>query len=373
MNIRRFLLTLTAVFAIAAFAEDAPAPEAPAQNASADKILESVKKYFAELPETLAEYKGQPVITRDEVSALMMPQMENYVRQAEAKEIQPTELNMVVYSLVRNMLAQKVLIDACLAQGMKPDVDAAKKTLEEARKQYGDEQFEAMVKMQGVTLDKLAEEIANHEMIGKFREDFSKAMGPVPEEEIKKFYEDNKDKFVRDKATFKASHILVKFPSDEPSETEDAAAKEKIEGLKKQLDEGADFAELAKSSSDCPSGKLGGVLGDQNGEFEEGTMVPEFEEALKKLNPGEISAPVKTQFGYHLIKAGESKPAGGTIPYEAMKDQIAQYLNNQKLAEGFVAKIEELKTAGDGKILLPEPQLPTPPAAPAQNAAPAAE
>jgi parvulin-like peptidyl-prolyl isomerase len=214
-------------------------------------------------------------------------------------------------------------------------------------------------------LDKLTVEIANHNMVGKFRDEFIKSLPPVSEADIQKFYDENKDKFVRDKATFKASHILVKFPSDEPSETEDAAAKAKIEGLKKQLDEGADFAELAKSSSDCPSGKLGGVLGDQNGEFEEGTMVPEFEEALKQLTPGEISAPVKTQFGYHLIKAGEKKPAGETIPLAALKDQIAEYLNGKQASEALIAKIEELKKEGNAKIFVDEPKLPMPPAAPA--------
>lgn len=68
--------------------------------------------------------------------------------------------------------------------------------------------------------------------------------------------------------------------------------------LLRKLQEGKDFEELARDFSQCPSAKVGGNLG----EFPRGRMVPTFEKALLKLQPGEISPPVKTQFGYHLIQ-----------------------------------------------------------------------
>jgi peptidyl-prolyl cis-trans isomerase C len=83
-----------------------------------------------------------------------------------------------------------------------------------------------------------------------------------------------------------ASHILVK--------TEAQAL-----DLKKQIQEGADFAALAKQHSSCPSGRSGGALG----EFGRGDMVPEFDRVVfGDLPVGEVSEPVKTQFGYHLVK-----------------------------------------------------------------------
>ncbi len=82
----------------------------------------------------------------------------------------------------------------------------------------------------------------------------------------------------------KASHILV--------ETESSAKK-----LKEQLDKGANFAQLAKKSSACPSGENGGDLGF----FSKGQMVKEFEDVAFSLPVGVVSKPVKTQFGYHLI------------------------------------------------------------------------
>jgi peptidyl-prolyl cis-trans isomerase C len=86
-----------------------------------------------------------------------------------------------------------------------------------------------------------------------------------------------------DKVT--ASHILV----DQEFEAKD---------LVKKLEEGKTFEELAREFSNCPSGKSGGSLG----EFEKGMMVAPFEKAAFNLSPGQVSPPVKTQFGYHLIK-----------------------------------------------------------------------
>ncbi len=83
----------------------------------------------------------------------------------------------------------------------------------------------------------------------------------------------------------RARHILVS--------TEDAAL-----DLKKKIEEGADFAELARAHSSCPSGKRGGDLG----EFAPGVMVKEFDEVVFSAAVGETQGPVQTQFGYHLIE-----------------------------------------------------------------------
>ena len=82
-----------------------------------------------------------------------------------------------------------------------------------------------------------------------------------------------------------ARHILVK--------TEEACV-----DLKKQIDDGADFADMAKKHSECPSGNEGGNLG----EFSPGQMVPEFDTVVFNDDVGKVHGPVKTQFVYHLIE-----------------------------------------------------------------------
>ena len=82
-----------------------------------------------------------------------------------------------------------------------------------------------------------------------------------------------------------ARHILV--------ETE-----EKCEDIKKQIEDGSDFAELAKEHSKCPSGRQGGDLG----EFSQGQMVKEFDDVVFSSDLGVVHGPVRTQFGFHLIE-----------------------------------------------------------------------
>ena len=90
-----------------------------------------------------------------------------------------------------------------------------------------------------------------------------------------------------------ASHILC---STDGTSKEDALAQ--INSIKAQIDDGGEFAALAKEHSDCPSGGRGGDLG----EFGKGMMVPSFEEAAYALEVGEMSDAVETDFGYHLIQ-----------------------------------------------------------------------
>ena len=94
----------------------------------------------------------------------------------------------------------------------------------------------------------------------------------------------------------RASHILRS--ADKHGEDE---ARKQIENMKAEIDAGTDFAELAIAHSDCPSGARGGDLGT----FGKGAMVPEFETAAFALAVGEVSGPVETDFGYHLIQRTE--------------------------------------------------------------------
>ncbi|MFH0921904.1 MAG: peptidylprolyl isomerase [Fibrobacterota bacterium] len=82
-----------------------------------------------------------------------------------------------------------------------------------------------------------------------------------------------------------ARHILV-------------STQKECEDLKKKIEDGADFAEIAEKHSDCPSGKEGGDLG----EFGPGDMVPEFDKVVFKEEVGKVHGPIKTQFGFHLVE-----------------------------------------------------------------------
>jgi len=147
----------------------------------------------------------------------------------------------------------------------------------------------------------------------------------VTDEETKTYYEENRERF-RQGETVRASHILV--------DTE-----EKALAIKADIDAGkVTFADAAKANSTCPSKENGGDLGA----FGHGQMVPEFDEAAFALEIGVVSAPVKTQFGYHLILVTE-KSDDAEYPYDEIKDQLKDQLLADKQQKAYVSKINQLK------------------------------
>ena len=147
----------------------------------------------------------------------------------------------------------------------------------------------------------------------------------VKEEEIQAFYNENLDKFTQGE-TVNASHILV--------ETEEEAAK-----IAADIKAGTlTVEEAAAKYSSCPSKDAGGNLG----EFGRGQMVPEFEEAAFALEVGVVSDPVKTQFGYHIIRTnakGEAKP----ISYNEARESIQRKLMADKQQAAYRSRVNQLK------------------------------
>ncbi|NPB09248.1 MAG: peptidylprolyl isomerase, partial [Thermodesulfobacteria bacterium] len=130
------------------------------------------------------------------------------------------------------------------------------------------------------------------------------------------------------------------------SKEEEAKALEKAKKIREMALKGEDFAELAKKYSDDPGTKdKGGDLGF----FTRGQMVKEFEEAAFSLKPGEISQPVRTAFGYHIIKVEKKRPARQKS-FEEVKDQIKEELLRQRQEERLKAALKELEKKYSPKV-----------------------
>jgi len=167
----------------------------------------------------------------------------------------------------------------------------------------------------------------------------------VTEEDARKFYDQNPDKFTRSESV-KASHILIGVDS-KASADDKKKAREKAEKLRKDLAGGADFAALAKENSTCPSSQQGGDLGF----FGKGQMVPPFEQAAFSMKPGEISDVVETQFGYHIIKLIEKKGAE-SVSFKDALPRIEEYLKGQKINAAVMEYVAEAKKNAKVEILL---------------------
>lgn len=147
----------------------------------------------------------------------------------------------------------------------------------------------------------------------------------VTDDEAKKFFDEHPEQFVGQE-TVSASHILV--------DSEEKAA----ELLAKIRAGEVSFEDAAAEHSSCPSGRNGGSLG----EFGHGQMVPEFDEACFSMAVGEISEPVKTQFGYHIIRL-DSKKAAEPVHFGDVREGITRQLTMEKQRAAYQSKLNQLK------------------------------
>ena len=169
-------------------------------------------------------------------------------------------------------------------------------------------------------LEKARKEILAQTAINSVLKDIT-----VTEEEMQAFYKENPDHFAEPESAH-AKHILV--------DTE-----EKAQEIMASIEKGeVSFEDAAKEFSSCPSNAQGGDLG----EFGRGQMVPEFDQVAFEAEIGKVVGPVKTQFGYHVIKV-EGRKEASVMAFDTVKDYIQGTLLQQKQNEVYTAKFRELE------------------------------
>ena len=231
-------------------------------------------------------------------------------------------LHLVEERIIEDMVTQLVLRQFIRKENIQIDpnrIEEAIKTFKENIKNNPDtrdKSLETLLEEQGGSIEELRVALDISLSIDEYLE------RTVPEEEIRKYFTENTGNFNGETVT--VSHILIDTRNMK-GEDELNKAKEKIEKLKVELDNGSDFAKLAEKNSDCPSAKNGGDLGV----IVRGQMVDEFEEAAFNTKVNAISEPVKTQFGYHIIKITD-KQEGKDVTFEEVKDNVKLALFNEK-------------------------------------------
>ena len=222
-----------------------------------------------------------------------------------------------------------------------------------------------MLKQQGKTIDDYYKEYPLGEQAAKSEIEDGLLINKLIDKEVLSKIEVAKEDIDKLLEDIKAQNAAIE-EANKNLDASKAESKKKIEDIKKQLDGGADFAELAKANSDCPSGKNGGDLG----EFARGSMVKPFEDAAFTQEIGKVGDIVETQFGYHLIKvtakapaveaAGDTpaKPESVTASHILVKtesvqqpqplpteEQVSEHLKQGKSREGVQKYIADLKAA----------------------------
>lgn len=171
-----------------------------------------------------------------------------------------------------------------------------------------------------VELEKLKNELLANFYVDKFLRQVK-----VSDEEIKKYFDEHPEDFAGEE-TVSARHILVE-------------SEEKANDILNRVQTGEmSFEDAAKAFSSCPSSAQGGDLG----EFGRGQMVPEFDAACFEMAEGEVRGPVKTQFGFHLIKLEKKNPPRA-ITFEEAKGPLSQQLLGEAQQKSYQSKVNQLK------------------------------
>jgi peptidyl-prolyl cis-trans isomerase C len=240
--------------------------------------------------------------------------------------------------MLDDMIAFKLLVQEVAARKIVvPDADIDAQ-IAKVRSQFpSDAQFQQALAAQKVTVEKLRDNARTQLGVEKLLESEVAGKIAVTPAAIEDFYKKNLDKF-QQTARVRASHVLISIPQNADAATKEKA-KAKAEAVLAEIKGGKDFAVVAKENSQDPgSAASGGDLGF----FQQGQMVPAFDEVAFKLNPGEMSGVVESPFGFHIIKVAE-KQAARVVPLEEAKPQIEQFLtgqNRQTQAQAFVSALK---------------------------------
>lgn len=336
---RRFVLLFVSTLCLATACTDPPKPEKATD-------LDKIEPKDGDKGSSLGPIPTGPIAKVGDVEIPNAAFMEIYELKKKkytdrGREIPASADRRYRKSITERLIYHEVLRQEAEALGIDYDKEALAER--EAQQRRGIRDWEKHLERRGETQESLREmyiaELREKAILDK------QGKLEVTPEEIEEDYQKIKDNWKSDKPRVRASHILVPIgpererpkPGEKPAEpTEEekakweAEAKAKAEEIYKQaIADGAEFAKIAEENSTGPSAAKGGDIGI----FTADRMAEEFSEVAFKLDVGEISKPVKTKFGYHIIKVTGKWPPG-TLPKEALEDQIRTRLEQRKLHQG---------------------------------------
>ncbi|HAT4255909.1 TPA: peptidylprolyl isomerase [Clostridium perfringens] len=236
-------------------------------------------------------------------------------------------------SVVQSLVTDKVLVAEADKLGIKPSEEDIKKKVDEQfeniKKGMGDN-FDKALEAEGYTEDTFKEFLKN-QVIAEATVEYATKDVKVSDEDIKKYYDENKQQFVV-KAGADVKHLL--FPTEEEAQK----AYDEIQSGKTTFDDLFNKYEKNKDPKKEPIAENLGRVDYNNSNFDK-----DFMEGLKGLKDGEISKPVKSSFGYHIIKATNITDKETQLTEEQAKEQIISILENQKKKEAYQKDLEQWK------------------------------
>ena len=318
----------------------APSPGQPAAAPGQPAAAPPPKPVPAQLPDVVARVNGEDVKKAD--FDRMIKTMEGRAGQT----VPPDRRDEIYRGALDQLVVYTLLKQEAKTRNIKIEDSEIDAKMQEVKGQFPtQEAFDKALKDRAMTVDGLKSDARTDLSVNKVME---AAVANIPgptDAEAKDFYAKNPDKFQQGEQV-RASHILVRVEPNADAKAK-ARARGEIDSVIKELKSGGDFAKLAQQHSQDGSAAQGGDLGY----FPHGQMVPEFDKVAFSLPVGQVSGVVTTQFGYHVLKVTDKKPAR-TVPFEEAQPQIKQFLEQQKKQQAADAFIDGLKKKAKIDILI---------------------
>ncbi len=323
-----------------------------------------ITEVLAFLPDPVATVYGEPIARKEIIDELVSQEVPLEIY----KQIGEGSLRQAMSKQIEDMVKDKIMLKQAEKAGFKPSAEFVAKEMKEEFAELPkeeQEEIEAALKERGLTIETHMKETSENPEIQKkaalskfvHTEFLDKAKKNVSDEDVKKLYDENIEGFKKPEGVTVA-HILIQLDEEKEAadaEAADKEAKAKIDAIYDELlKDPASFDKLAQEKSDCPSGKRdNGKLPafDKDGTLLDGggAMDQTFASAAFGIEKaGQITKPVKTQFGYHIIKLIEKTPEEVT-PIEKVKDKLTEYLAAEK-AQADLNKMLDDEIAKNAKI-----------------------
>ena len=299
-------------------------------------------------PQANAESQAKKIATF-EGGSVTQGELNQFAEQSGFGELSPDDPQYK--SAIQQIMPQLVGVEIAKAYASEHNITVSDREVDQQidkiKQQVGDqarasgqevsnqEAYEQALKQNNITEEELRDDLRETLPVQKVQEKVAGNAEPT-DEEIQKFYEQNKEAQFTTPEQRCVRHIL--FAKDQEQKAED---------VKKQLEDGADFAKLAKEYSQDPgSAENGGDLGCLG----KGETVPPFEEAAFGAEEGEIVGPVKTEFGYHILEVTDAKPQQ-TRPLSEVESEIRSQLSQEEQSQAFSKWLDEQKKQRNVKYL----------------------
>jgi peptidyl-prolyl cis-trans isomerase SurA len=239
---------------------------------------------------------------------------------------------------LEQLIDEKLIDQEVKKLGIKVTSKEMDGVVEEIKRRNGftQEDMEKALAREGLTVDAFKKQVEKGLQRRKLIQSAVKTVSKPGEKELKEFYQNNKDKY-RTPVSFRPSHILFVIPKGAtPGEIREI--KKKCQGVLDKIRRGEDFRELAILYSEDVSAKEGGDLGY----FKKGELLPGLEKEILRLNVGEVSGIVRTEFGFHIVKLYERK-GGNPLPFEEVKEYVEAEYYTQETEKAFKNYLVTLK------------------------------